>query len=59
MIEDSAILAHYVRVVKELRKISIPGFSCLRCGSQWTAEKGDREHHAKGCVLEGTEEKRR
>ena len=47
----------YERVVKELRKISVPvndvGSSCLRCGARWNGAK--KEHHAQGCVLEGTE----
>jgi hypothetical protein len=47
----------YERVVKELRKISVPindvGSSCLRCGARWSG--GKKEHHAQGCVLEGTE----
>jgi len=47
----------YERVVKELRKISVPandvGSCCLRCGARWS--EGRKEHHAHGCVLEGTE----
>ena len=47
----------YERVVRELRKISVPandvGSSCLRCGARWS--EGRKEHHAHGCVLEGTE----
>src|SRR5215472_17755399 len=47
----------YERVVKELRKISVPlnnvGSSCQRCGTRWS--EGKKEHHAQGCVLEGTE----
>jgi hypothetical protein len=47
----------YERVVKQLRKISVPandvGSSCFRCGARWS--EGKSEHHADGCVLEGTE----
>ena len=47
----------YERVVKQLRKISVPGndvgSSCFRCGARWS--EGEKEHHAHGCVLEGTE----
>ena len=47
----------YERVVKELRKISVPandvGSSCFRCGTRWS--EGEHEHHTRGCVLEGTE----
>ena len=47
----------YERMVSELRKISVPandvGSSCLRCGARWS--EGRKEHHAHGCVLEGTE----
>ena len=47
----------YERVVKELRKISVPandvGSCCMRCGARWS--EGRKEHHAHGCVLEGTE----
>ena len=47
----------YERVVKQLRKMSVPdndvGSSCFRCGARWS--EGRKEHHAQGCVLEGTE----
>jgi hypothetical protein len=47
----------YERVVKQLRKISVPandvGSSCFRCGARWS--EGEKEHHCHGCVLEGTE----
>jgi hypothetical protein len=47
----------YERVVKQLRKISVPGndvgSSCFRCGARWS--EGEQEHHSHGCVLEGTE----
>ena len=47
----------YERVVKQLRKISVPdndvGSSCFRCGARWS--QGEKEHHALGCVLEGSE----
>jgi len=54
---DERIIAHYKRVIKELRKVSIPGFSCDRCGARWSVDSGRGEYHVAGCVLEGTEEK--
>ena len=47
----------YERAVKRLRKISVrandAGSSCFRCGARWS--QGEKEHHALGCVLKGTE----
>jgi len=47
----------YERAVKRLRKLSVRandvGYFCFRCGARWS--EGEKEHHALGCVLEGTE----
>jgi len=55
LVED--LWQEYERAVKRLRKISVRandvGSSCFRCGARWS--EGENEHHALGCVLEGTE----
>jgi len=47
----------YEHAVKRLREISVRandvGSSCFRCGARWS--EGEKEDHALGCVLEGTE----